>query len=424
MAARGRAEAAWTAGAVTVMSAPLTVGLPTSTFLPALGGVEVGLHNIASRLAARGHRPIVIAPQPHVRALRREGWQLPYEVLSFPPKVWGLLRHVPIVGLTALEAFFACLRWRHGIDVWHVTVGYPTGIAFVRFARRWGGAPHLVRCVGEDIQTAGEIGYGARLNPSVDLLVRRWLHQADALVAITESVAEEYRRLGVEALRIAKIPNGVDLSRFQVLADVAAIRGRHAIGEEDFVFLSIGRNHPKKNFAALVDAAEVLTRSGVGPFKVVLGGEGVERLRPIAEARGLARQFRFLAPPAVVPGPHGLLLPQDEVVALYRMADAFVFPSLVETFGIVLVEAMAAGLPVVTTDAPGCRDVIRHGQDGMIVPPGDAAALAAGMERLMREPALRDELRKKSLRRAEDFSWDRVVDRYVSLYRDLIHHAS
>ena len=70
----------------------LTIALPTSTFLPGMGGVEVGLHNIAARLTERGHRPILIIPAPNVADLRGTGWQLPYEIVSFPPKIWGLLR--------------------------------------------------------------------------------------------------------------------------------------------------------------------------------------------------------------------------------------------------------------------------------------------------------------------------------------------
>ena len=69
-------------------------------------------------------------------------------------------------------------------------------------------------------------------------------------------------------------------------------------------------------------------------------------------------------------------LPATALVALYQAADVFVFPSLIETFGIVIVEAMAAGLPIIVSDAPGCRDVVRHGEDGMMVPARDADALA------------------------------------------------
>lgn len=401
-------------------NAPLTVALPTSTFLPSLGGVEVGLHNIASRLAARGHRPIVVAPEPHLRALRNEDWGLPYETLSFPPKIWGVLRHVPPLGLSAFEMYFGWLQRRHAIDVWHVTVGYPTGVAFVRFAARRGNAPHLVRCVGEDIQVRPEIGYGARLKPSVDALVRTWLPQAECLVAITESVAEEYRKLGISEDRIASIPNGVDVSRFLGPANRAGVRAKLRIGADDFMFLCVGRHHPKKNFAALIEAAGRLEAAGLERFVIVLAGLGVRELAPLAESMQIMHRLRFVEPEPNLKGQRGLLLPSDDLIALYRAADAFAFPSLIETFGIVLVEAMAAGLPLVTTDAAGCRDIVGEGRYGLMVPANDADAMADGMIRLAHDANLRAELRQKSLARASAFSWDSVVDRYVELYRRLI----
>lgn len=69
------------------MSQPLNIALPIPSFLPNLGGMEVGLHNIAHRLLERGSRPVVMAPFPHVTQLQRAGWNLPYEVRAFPPKI-------------------------------------------------------------------------------------------------------------------------------------------------------------------------------------------------------------------------------------------------------------------------------------------------------------------------------------------------
>ena len=117
-------------------------------------------------------------------------------------------------------------------------------------------------------------------------------------------------------------------------------------------------------------------------------------------------------------------LPAPALVELYKASDAFVLPALIETFGIVLIEAMAAGLPVVTTDAPGCRDVIREGRDGMMVPHGDTDALARAMERLLNEPSLRHDYAARAAARAAEFDWDSVVGRYVALYERLVGEAA
>jgi glycosyltransferase involved in cell wall biosynthesis len=411
-------------------SRPLTVALPTSTFLPWLGGAEVGLHNIATRLKARGHRPVVILPSPHFHRLRDDGWNLDYEIISFPPKVWGVLRRAPVLGLFWLDRFFAGIEHRYGIDFWHATMGYPTGVAVVHYAKR-SDAPHLVRCAGEDIQQNATIGYGARLDPGIDRLVRRWLPQADRLVAITESVAEEYRALGVAEERIVAVPNGVDLARFAQPAqevDRKALRRELGIDEDCFLFLAVGRHHPKKNFASAIAAAAALKRrSGEGgrAFALLLVGDGVPELAEIVEESRAGDVVRLreaiTAPPPG--GTEALRLPDDRLVAIYRAADAFVFPSLLETFGIVLVEAMAAGLPVITTDAPGCRDVVRGGRDGLTVPAGNEGALSEAMARLLTEPELAGDLSQRARRRARDFDWESVVDRYLNLYEEGVRRA-
>ncbi len=388
----------------------LSVGLPTSSFLPAIGGAEVGLHNIATRLLARGHRPVVITPTPHLRELRREGWEQVYPVIAFPPKVWGVLRHWPDFGYRILDGAFGRIAKRFGIDVWHGTIGYPVGVALCHYATARN-QPHLVRCAGEDIQVDREIGYGMRLDPRIDEQIRRWLPRADRLVAITESVADEYRAIGADDARIAHVPNGVDTGRFEIEPDRAAVRAAHGIDPDAFLFLCVGRNHPKKNFPALVDAFAALDRPDarlaiVGQdVSELKSADGVHLIEPVREDR---------APDARTE------LPSDSLVALYRSADAFVFPSRLETFGIVLVEAMAAGLPVITTDAPGCRDVVRADTDGLSVSPDDIAGMAAAMRDLMDDSDLRARLSAAARQRAEAFSWDKVTDRYVALYREMI----
>jgi len=399
------------------MTRPLNIGMPTSTFLPSLGGAEVGLHNIATRLVARGHAPVVIAPAPHCRDLREIGWSLSYRVESFPPKVWGVLRHAPAIGYAILDRVLARLDQRHELDVWHGTIGYPTGTALVHYASAHN-RPHLVRCAGEDIQRDTGIGYGMRLNPRIDAQITTWLPRADRLVAITESVADEYRGIGADDASIAGIPNGVDLDRFAAVPDRRAFRAAHGIDSDAFLYLCVGRNHPKKNFDGLLQAFARLPAK-CGALAIV--GAGVNELNGLAAELEIADRVHLIE--TLTADRHDgapLALPSEELVAMYRSADVFVFPSRLETFGIVLVEAMAAGLPVLTTDAPGCRDIVRAGIDGLTVPVDDIDDMTASMRRLHEQPELRTKLADAARQRAKAFSWDTITDSYIALYRELI----
>ncbi len=399
------------------MSDRLTVGMPISSFLPNLGGAEVGLHNIATRLLARGHRPVVVTQTPHYRALRAAGWVLPYTVEAFPPKVWGILRHAPPIGFRILDSAFARIDRRENIDVWHGTIGYPIGVALTHYAAAQG-KPHLVRCAGEDIQRDPDIGYGMRLNPKIDAQISRWLPHADRLIAITESVAEEYRSLGIPEAKIAHIPNGVDLERFAVEPDRAQVRSSHGISPETFLFVCVGRNHAKKNYGDLLKAVSKLPPNA---GSLALVGADVGSLANLVRDLGIADRVHLIEKlSSEKSAKNQAALPSDELIALYRSADAFVFPSRLETFGIALVEAMAAGLPIITTDAPGCRDVVRRDRDGLTVAVGDVEGFSDAMQRVHGDAALRADLSAAARVRAAEFSWDTITDSYLALYRELI----
>lgn len=398
---------------------PLTVGLPTSTFLPSVGGVEVGLSVIAEGLVKRGHRPVVMAPYSLVRGFRKQGFAAAYPVVPFPPKAFSLLQQAPAIGYAVLDRVYARWARRFGIDVWHGTVGYPVGVSLAHYGADGGSAPMLVRCAGEDIQRAPEIGYGMRLDRGIDREVRRWLPRLDRLVAISDSVADEYRAIGVPEARIAHVPNGVALDRFAGPLDRAAVRGRLGIDPGTFLFLCVGRNHPKKNLALLPEVADALRRRAARPFRILVVGSGCEPIREAAIRRDLADHLDVLPPFRNADGAR-IEMPVQALVDLYRSADAFVFPSKIETFGIVLVEAMAAGLPVITTDAPGCRDVVRRDRDGLTVDADDADGFAAAMHRVMDDAECRRALSAAALDRAKAFAWDTVVERYVALYREML----
>lgn len=404
-------------------STSLTIALATSSFIPAMGGVEIGLHNIATQLQQKGHRPIVISSYTHVRNLRKTGWAIPYEVVAYPPRILSWLTSRPWLGASCLKWFHGFLQRRYKFDVWHATIGYPVGVSVVKFCKAHN-IPHLVRCVGEDIQIKPEINYGMRLNPKIDTQVRHWLPQAQRLVAITESVVEEYRAIDVDENRIVRIPNGIDLTRFKAHKAVRDMRKELDILPDAPIFLALGRQHPKKNFAQIIEAAAVLRTKEKLPFAVIIAGRGVSELKPIVDEHGASDIVHLCEPEDIVAsgGSGPLNLPGDEILDYYAAADIFVMPSLIETFGIVTIEAMAAGLPVIAADSPGSTDVIRGGKDGLIYD-GSLSALVQNMAGLMKNNEDCKTYSKKSLNRAENFDWAEIVERYLEEYRVMIQEC-
>jgi glycosyltransferase involved in cell wall biosynthesis len=397
-----------------------TIAFPTSTFLPGLGGVEVGLHNIASRVRKKGYRTIVIIPFSNYLELKPELHNFTYEIIPFPPKTWWLVQNYPSIGFKFIELFFSRLQKKYKFDFWHCTVGYPLGVGLIKFSRKYGELPYLIRCAGEDIQLMPEINYGMRTNKHVDNLVRKYFPEANLLVGITNSVIEEYRALGVSEEKIRYVPNGVEIKRFKKNVDKKIVRKKFNINDNEFLFLTVGRNHTKKNFKLIIDALKIIKNDGLIKCKVLFVGKNVSELKYYA-SECLVDEYVVFSEQAFDIEIDQFKLPAEELIDIYLSADTFICPSLIETFGIVIVEAMAAGLPVITTNAAGCRDLVRNGNDGVMVDKNSPSELASAMKMFIGNQDIKDEYSTKSQERVQEFNWDLIVDNYSNIYIEEIN---
>lgn len=388
----------------------LRIAIFTPSFLPKCSGAEIFHHNLASRLTLAGHEVTVIVPRNVLRQLA--GRRLPYKTVGFPSNLWSFLKRWPGFGLWLCRRKLGQLQRRYRFDVWHTVVTYPTGVAFIDWQKR-SGVPGLLRSVGDDLSSAQ--GVGLRRLPNVDRLVRRLVPQVQAAVSLSARMTQDYRALGLEEERIYRLPNAVDLDRFARPVDRQSIRAAHGIGKDVFVFLSVGRNHSQKDFPTLLRACALLQKSTAKDFRLIISGRGSCELSSLVSELGLSDRVHLTQSQAE----QSMELPPRSLIELYRSADAFVMSSVLEGFSSALLEAMAAGLPVAVTAAPGIIDFVEE-TSALTVPVSDPAALAEAMRRLLEDENLRADLARGSTARAQMFSWGSVVDAYVQLYRGLI----
>ena len=246
------------------------------------------------------------------------------------------------------------------------------------------------------LQASG--GRGLALSTIGAALERVGERRADAVIVLTQRLADRLIAGGLDRGRVHVIPSGVDLRLFaRRLPDPAPDLPRPRV-------LFVGRLAAQKGVSTLLDAVPLL-RTGAA---VALVGDGPQRAALERQAGHLgADRVRFQG-----------FVPHAEVPAWLAAADVLVLPSVYEELGSVLLEAMAAGLPVVASAVGGIPDAL--GAAGRLVPPSDPAALAAAVDEVLDDPALAAGMGDAARRRATAFSWDALAGRVLDVYREVV----
>lgn len=389
---------------------PLHIAIFTPTFLPKCSGAEVFHHNLAVRLVASGHRVTVMAPRNYVRQLRSREWHLPYGLVPYPTKRLQRISRNCQLGFWLNRRALTSLQRKHRFDVWHAFVLYPAGVAFADWQQH-SRVPGLIRAVGDDVSGLPSRGH----EPHVGAAIRARLPHAQAVVALSAEMADELAGLGIAPEKIRMISNAVAAERFEPSpAARQSARAELGIPDDAFVFLCVARNHPQKDFPTLFAAFHELRESLPGrDIRLVIAGRNAKNLPPQAGVH--LCEFGADKPAHGVPE-----MPPQRLVNLYLASDSFVLCSLLEGFSSAIVEAMASGLPLVVTDAPGIRGVVTGGKEGLMVPVRSPSALAAAMRSICEDAAQRERMSLNARATASGYDWPSVVASYESLYRELI----
>jgi glycosyltransferase involved in cell wall biosynthesis len=234
-------------------------------------------------------------------------------------------------------------------------------------------------------------------------------HLADAMNACCRASAEALTRTdGFTGSRIEVIGNGIDLARYPVPGDRAALRERLGLRPDRRYVLCVARFHPVKDHPTLLRAFAAVATARPDA-DLLLAGDGPTRpdLERLVGELGIVGRVRFLGVRADVP-------------ELLTAADVYALTSVSEAASLTLMEAMAAGRPVVVTNVGGNPELVRDGVDGLLFPRGDATAGARALLRVLDEPGRATRLGASARTRAlAEFSLDRTVARYHALYRRL-----
>jgi glycosyltransferase involved in cell wall biosynthesis len=371
---------------------------------------------IAEGVVEKGHGVDLVLPEhPLLSPGERGGVRLlPYRYAPAPGwTLWGYAQSLeadvavrrevyllaPLVALALRRAVAAALESRP-YDVVHVHWVVPNA-AFVVGIPRAHRVPLVVSLHGSDV-------FLSERSRLAGAFARRALAEARVVTACSSDLGRRAVALGASPGRVRVVPYGVDPQAFSP-GKGAGVRGELGIPGGDLLVLAVGRLVEKKGFRYLLEAA-----AGLGGLALVLAGDGDLRddLGRLAERNGV--QVRFVG-----------RLSRERVAELVGAADVVAVPSVVDQAGNVdglpnaLLEAMAAGKAVVGSRVAGIPDVVVDGTSGVLVPPGDVAALRGALVRLAGDPPLRLRLGTAARdRMREDFSWAKVAGEFVSSYAE------
>jgi starch synthase len=369
----------------------------TQRFPPAVGGVEQHVHHVTSGLARAGVKVEVLTtdllrdtPFTRIRS------PLPRD--SFPVtrvRAWRMVDAPHGLGIVAPSMVPAILA--SGADVIHA---HSYG-QFPTFAGSLASVlDHSVLIVTPH-SDAGRLSWTKSLFDRI--VPRLTLKAATRVIAVSEHEAACLIKMGVARDRIRMIPNGVDVGEF---AEVGTRRDRH-----ELVGLFVGRlDSDQKGLDVLIRAMSKLPQNH--PLRIRLVGEdwgGAELLRHLAQRLGVADRVTMVGK-----------LSRQKVVREFAEADFLVLPSRFEPFGIVLLEAMAAGLPVIASRVGGIPEIVAEGETGLLVEPDNPDALAEAMRLLSQDEDLRFSMGRTARERVTQYAWDSIVPRILSVFAEAL----
>jgi glycosyltransferase involved in cell wall biosynthesis len=284
----------------------------------------------------------------------------------------------------------------HRYNTVHIFFSLPTGALLPFLNLR--GAPVIVSLRGSDVPGYDPHNIGMQRAHRLLLPLTRWIwRRADRIVAVCESLGTLMLE-SCPGLRYAVVANGVDLNLFHPGPAPRSTGG-------PIRCLAVARLIERKGLGDLIRAFALLER---GRFRLEIAGAGADEqvLRNLAAQHGMTDEIRFLGS-----------LGREAVAQRYREADLFTLPSTAEAFGNVFAEALASGLPIVGSSVGGIPELVEHGSNGLLVPPGDPAALARAIRYLADDPELRATMSARNRGKAEaTLEWPNATQRYLAIY--------
>ncbi|ALV62898.1 Glycosyltransferase [Thermococcus sp. 2319x1] len=375
----------------------MKVALVSDWYYPKIGGVASHMHNLAIKLRERGHE-VAIVTNNRTTGKEKELEKYGIELIKIP----GIVSPILDVNLTyGIKSSDELNEFLKDFDVIHSHHAFtPLALKAVKAGRTMGKATLLTT---HSISFAHESRLWEALGFTISLFTS-YLKHPHRIIAVSKAAKAFIEHF--TDVPISVVPNGVDDKRFFPAKSKDKIKAK--FGLEGNVVLYVSRMSYRKGPHVLLNA---FSKIEDGTLVMVGNGEMLPFLKAQAKFLGIEDRVVFMG-----------YVPDDILPEVFRMADIFVLPSVSsEAFGIVILEAMASGIPVIATNVGGIPEVVKENEAGLLVPPGNELELRKTIQKLLKDEELRRWYGNNGRKAVEEkYSWDKVVVEIEKIYEEIL----
>lgn len=361
----------------------------TSYYPPQHGGAVQRVRDLSERLAKKGHQVEVFTSDigcPKNKQLKSsKNLKIHY------------LKSKEFAHTTIIPFLFNKLMKIPKDSIMHVHIGHVLVPEIAWLVSKLRGIPFVAH-VRSDTTPSGKLGFLLPLYKR--LFLKKVLRGSDKIIVLTRDYKEIIsKKYNINLNKIIDIPNATD---FNVINDL-----NHKHKNKNLNLLFVGRLSNEKNVDKIIEAMFRLKSKNINLF-LAGDGEDKQKLIDLVKEKRLEKQAIFLGN-----------LDRKRLYKQYLNSNLLLLPSKVECFSSTLIEAMATGTPIIASDIPGTRNIIKNGYNGLLVEP-TPEKIAEAIEKLIKNPKLREKLAENGLKEVKKYSWDKIVEQTEEVYKEVL----
>lgn len=378
----------------------------TQRFPPAIGGVETHVFNLSKHLLLKGHEVTVFTSDLLQDAQMKRLFSSNSVMNGVDVRRFRAYQLWPKTGTSVVMPKIIREMLQIEFDVVHAHNYLYFSSIVAAVTKRLRKIPFVLTA-----HACAEYSIVRRfLRTFYDLIPGRFIvRQANQIIVLSENELNHLISIGVPSHKIQMVPHGVD---FRLFSEASRLSFRKKYGLSGKIILFVGRLEEKKGLFTLVESVAKV-REGMGNVTTVMVGDdwGLKnKLLRFSRLLGVSDLLAFTGP-----------LYGDELASAYAASDVFVLPSISEVFGLVLLEAMAAGKPIIASCVGGVPNIVKE-TNGILVPPGDSDALARGIVKLLKDEKLASFYGRQNQLEATSYSWEKVAEQVERIYMEAVEN--